>query len=145
MRRSRRGLNFHSRIFTKPLSRLRRQRLAAARSRHGSDSPPDCHSLPCRHFAALKGSQADFLLTFGSMWALTATESSYIEPRRALRNVPFLIPTLEYNTDSHRGNPIVFSKKVMDFRFIPMCDFRFIPTLVDNIIFYLYNSKQDCY
>ena len=33
------------------LSRLRRQRLAAARSRHGSDSPPDCHSLPCRHFA----------------------------------------------------------------------------------------------
>ena len=26
-------------------------RLAAARSRHGSDSPPDCHSLPCRHFA----------------------------------------------------------------------------------------------
>ena len=33
------------------LSRLCRQRLAAARSRHGSDSPPDCHSLPCRHFA----------------------------------------------------------------------------------------------
>ena len=38
-----------------------------------------------------------------------------------------------------------FLKKVMDFRFIPMCDFRFIPTLVDNIIFYLYNFKQDCY
>ena len=37
------------------LSRLRRQRLAAARSRHGSDSPPDCHSLPCRHCATLKG------------------------------------------------------------------------------------------
>ena len=30
-----------------------------------------------------------------------------------------------------------FLKKVMDF--------RFIPTLVDNIIFYLYNFKQDCY
>ena len=30
-------------------------RLAAARSRHGSDSPPDCHSLPCRHYATLKG------------------------------------------------------------------------------------------
>lgn len=71
------------------------------------------------------------------MWSLTATESSYIEPRRALRNVPFLILTLEYDTDSHTGNPIVFSKKVMDF--------RFIPTLVDNIIFYLYNFKQDCY
>lgn len=71
------------------------------------------------------------------MWSLTAIESSYIEPRRALRNVPFLILTLEYDTDSHRGNPIVFSKKVMDF--------RFIPTLVDNIIFYLYNFKQDCY
>lgn len=71
------------------------------------------------------------------MWASTATESSYIEPRRALRNVPFFILTLEYNTDSNRENPIVFSKKVMDF--------RFIPTLVDNIIFYLYNSKQDCY
>ena len=27
-------------------SRLRRQRLAAARSRYGSDSPPDYHSLP---------------------------------------------------------------------------------------------------
>lgn len=79
------------------------------------------------------------------MWSLTATESSYIEPHRALRNVPFLILTLEYDTDLHRGNPIVFSKKVMDFRFIPMCDFRFIPTLVDNIIFYLYNLKQDCY
>lgn len=79
------------------------------------------------------------------MWSLTAIESSYIEPRRALRNVPLLILTLEYDTDSHRGNPIVFSKKVMDFRFIPMCDFRFIPTLVDNIIFYLYNFKQDCY
>lgn len=50
------------------------------------------------------------------MWASTATESSYIEPRRALRNVPFFILTLEYDTDSHRKNPIVFSKKVMDFR-----------------------------
>ena len=29
-------------------------RLAAARSRRGSDSPPDCHSLPRRHFATLK-------------------------------------------------------------------------------------------
>lgn len=62
------------------------------------------------------------------MWSSTATGSSYIEPRRALRNVPFLILTLEYDTDSHQENPIVFSKKVMDF--------RFIPTLVDNIIFF---------
>ena len=61
--------------------------------------------------APLQGSQSDFLLTFGLMWSSTATESSYIEPRRALRNVPFLILTLEYGTDSHRGNPIVFSKK----------------------------------
>ena len=30
--------------------RLRRQRLAAARSRHGSDTTLWCHSLPCRHF-----------------------------------------------------------------------------------------------
>ena len=28
--------------------------LAAARSRHGSDMPPACHSLPCRRFATLK-------------------------------------------------------------------------------------------
>ena len=33
------------------ISRLRRQLLAAARSRRGSDSPPDCHSLPRRRFA----------------------------------------------------------------------------------------------
>ena len=45
-------------LFTKPLSRLRRQRLAAARSRHGSDSPPDCHSLPYRHFATLQQGEA---------------------------------------------------------------------------------------
>ena len=79
-------MRFHS------LSRLRRQRLAAARSRRGSDSPPDCHSLPRRHFATpeeeptlktnfiklfakplshgravtapLKGSQEQFLLIF---------------------------------------------------------------------------------
>ena len=39
------------------------RRLAAARSRRGSDSPPDCHSLPRRHFATLHGSRevcADF-------------------------------------------------------------------------------------
>ena len=37
-------------------SRLRRDScLAAARSRRGSDSPPDCHSLPRRRFATLKG------------------------------------------------------------------------------------------
>ena len=40
---------------------FRRQRLAAARSRHGSDSPPDCHSLPCRHFATLKGRPRNFI------------------------------------------------------------------------------------
>ena len=44
---------------------FRRQRLAAARSRHGSDSPPDCHSLPCRHFATLKGRWVEFLLPLG--------------------------------------------------------------------------------
>ena len=37
-----------------PLRRQGRHRLAAARSRHGSDSPPDVHSLPCRHFSTLK-------------------------------------------------------------------------------------------
>ena len=37
-----------------PLRRQGRHRLAAARSRSGSDSPPDCHSLPCRHFATPK-------------------------------------------------------------------------------------------
>ena len=37
-----------------PLRRQGRHRLAAARSRHGSDSPLDCYSLPCRHFATLK-------------------------------------------------------------------------------------------
>ena len=37
-----------------PLRRQGRHRLAAARSRHGSDSPPDCRSLPCRHFSTLK-------------------------------------------------------------------------------------------
>ena len=46
-----------------------RQRLAAARSRHGSDSPPDCHSLPCRHCATLKGKpwsiSADFTARCG--------------------------------------------------------------------------------
>ena len=44
---------------------FRRQRLAAARSRHGSDSPPDCHSLPCRHFATLHGRWVEFLLPLG--------------------------------------------------------------------------------
>ena len=29
-------------------------RLAAARSRRGSDSPPDCHSIPRRRFATLE-------------------------------------------------------------------------------------------
>ena len=29
--------------------------LAAARSRHGSDMPPACHSLPWRHCVTLKG------------------------------------------------------------------------------------------
>ena len=33
------------------LSQLRCRRLTAARSRRGSDSPPDCHSLPRRHSA----------------------------------------------------------------------------------------------
>ena len=39
-------------------------RLAAARSRRGSDSPPDCHSLPRRHCATLesfKGRLGQFL------------------------------------------------------------------------------------
>ncbi len=57
--------------------------LAAARSRHGSDSPPDCHSLPCRHCATLKG-KADkksdticferVLLLRGSCHSLSVTE-----------------------------------------------------------------------
>ena len=34
-----------------PLRRLRRHRLAAARSRSGSDTTPWCHSLPSRRFA----------------------------------------------------------------------------------------------
>ena len=42
-------------IISKPLSRLRRQLLAAARSRFGSERPPDCHSLPRRHCATLQG------------------------------------------------------------------------------------------
>ena len=61
---------------------FRWHRLAAARSRHGSDSPPDCHSLPCRHFAALKGSRVEFLLTLGRCG------------HRPLRNAHF--QTLEY-------------------------------------------------
>ena len=44
---------------------FRRQRLAAARSRSGSERPPDCHSLPCRHFATLKGRWVEFLLPLG--------------------------------------------------------------------------------
>ena len=38
-----------------PQSAAGRQRLAAARSRRGSDMPPACHSLPRRRFATLKG------------------------------------------------------------------------------------------
>ena len=53
------------RIFAKPLSRLRRQRLAAARSRSGSERPPDVHSLPSRRFATLQGRPTYFLLTLG--------------------------------------------------------------------------------
>ena len=34
-----------------PLRRLRRHRLAAARSRSGSDTTPWCHSFPSRRFA----------------------------------------------------------------------------------------------
>ena len=37
-----------------PLRRQGQHRLAAARSRSGSERPPDCRSLPCRHFATLK-------------------------------------------------------------------------------------------
>ena len=35
----------------RPLRRLRRHRLAAARSRSGSDTTPWCHSFPSRRFA----------------------------------------------------------------------------------------------
>ena len=46
--------DFKTRPFP-PHQSLTRQLLAAARSRRGSDSPPDCHSLPRRHFATLQG------------------------------------------------------------------------------------------
>ena len=37
------------------IHRKRSPCLAAARSRHGSDNTPCCHSLPCRRFATSKG------------------------------------------------------------------------------------------
>ena len=47
-------LHFYLFSYFHSLSWLRCQRLAAARSRRGSDSPPDYHSLPHRHFATPK-------------------------------------------------------------------------------------------
>ena len=44
------GVKVSSSLCKTPQS-LSRQLLAAARSRSGSDSPPDCHSLPSRRFA----------------------------------------------------------------------------------------------
>ena len=41
-----------------PLRRQGRHRLAAARSRSGSERPPDVHSLPSRRFATLQQGEA---------------------------------------------------------------------------------------
>ena len=51
--------------------------LAAARSRHGSDMPPACHSLPCRRFATLKlpCCSVFFTLQHGSFDSLTGYEN----------------------------------------------------------------------
>ncbi len=51
------GVKVSSNLWTTPQS-LSRQLLAAARSRSGSDSPPDCHSLPSRRFATYRGAYA---------------------------------------------------------------------------------------
>ena len=106
-RRSRDGgslslMKFHS------LSQLRWQRLAAARSRHGSDSPPDCHSLPCRHFATLKGRWVEFLLPLGRcghqplqivrFLHITLGCDAYIAPRKSNKiafGVGTLLPSLQ--------------------------------------------------
>ena len=45
-------------LFIYPLRRQRRHRLAAARSRSGSERPPDVHSLPSRRFATLLQGEA---------------------------------------------------------------------------------------
>ena len=52
-------------------------RLAAARSRHGSDSPPDCHSLPCRHCATLESFK-------GRLWRV----SVFLLPQSLARQLP---------------------------------------------------------
>ena len=50
------------RLFAKPLSRLRRQRLAAARSRSGSERPPDVHSHRRAASLPYRGAQPIFFL-----------------------------------------------------------------------------------
>ena len=52
-------------------------RIAAARSRHGSDSPPDCHSLPCRHCATLESFK-------GRLWRV----SVFLLPQSLARQLP---------------------------------------------------------
>ena len=55
-----------------------RHRLAAARSRRGSDSPPGCHSTPRRRFATLvtKGRlNCDFFLRNGRKFGILAVET----------------------------------------------------------------------
>ena len=60
-----------------------RHRLAAARSRRGSDSPPGCHGAPRRRFATLvtKGRQGCVRICIGAFNFVTLCRAGGVEPR----------------------------------------------------------------